>query len=230
VYETTDGFFHVHSPINLLHGHRPSKAHEGWTEIGIYRDEQLELKEVKYGRRPPKVNAFHSLIPKFQYSEEEDHYDVPLNIVGDAEAKEEDLVGLVKYSDWRYEKEVRAFFPAFDAILPDARILQVGLPNLKGVIFGPRMSCENKARAVLCCHLLVESRNQQLDSRGEFQFFQARQTVDRFDFEVSPVGILDKHFSVRHLPVKPMKSLDRDAADRIRTVAASIAISSPTLV
>lgn len=226
VYETTDGDIHVHSPINLLHGHRPSKDFEGVTEFGIYRDEHLELKEVRYGRRPPKANAFHRLIHKFPYSEMEDHYDVPLNIVGDAEAKEEDLVGLVKYSDWRYEKEVRAFFPAFDTILPDARVLQVGLPNLKGVIFGPQMSLENKARTVLCCHLLVESRNQLSETRGEFQFFQARQTVDRFDFEILPVGILDKHYFARHLPVKPMQRLDEDTVERIRAAAASIAASS----
>ncbi len=228
VYESMDGSFNVRSPINVLHGHRPSKNFKGATEIGIYRDEHLQLKEVKYGRRPPTVNAFHRLIPKFHYSEMEDHYDVPLLIGGGAEEKKEDLVGLVKYSDWRYEKEIRAFFPAFEAILPDARVLQVGLLNLKGVILGPRMSCENKARTILCCHLLLESHNQPSEPRREFQFFQARQTVDRFDFEILPVGTLGKHYFARHLPVKPMKELDQDAAKRIRTAAASIAASGPT--
>jgi hypothetical protein len=225
VYESMDGSFHVRSPINVLHGSRPSKGLEGWTEIGIYKDEHLKLNEVKYGKRPPKVNAFHRLIPKFHYSEMEDHYDVALNIGADAEAKKEDLVGLVKYSDWRYEKEIRAFFPAFGAILPDARVLQVGLPNLKGVIFGPRMSCENKARTALCCHLLVESHNQPSEPRRELQLFRARQTIERFDFEILPVGTLDKHYFARHLQVKPMKELNEDAAKRIRGAAASIAAS-----
>ena len=228
VYETTDASIHVRSPINLLHGHRPSQTLEGFTEFGIYKDENLELKEVQYGRRPPKANAFHRLIHKFSYSEMEDHYDVPLLIAGDAEVKKEDLVGLVKYSDWRYEKEIRAFFPAFAAILPDARVLQVGLCNLKGVIFGPRMSCENKARTVLCSHLLFESRKQLSEAEREFQFFQARHTVDRFDFEILPVGTLDKHYFDPHLPVKPMKRLDPDAAERIRTAAASIRNSGST--
>ena len=76
-------------------GYRLSKDFGGATEIGIYKDEHLKLKEVKYGRRPPKVNAFHRLIPKFHYSEMEDHYDVPLNIGADAQEKKEDLVGLV---------------------------------------------------------------------------------------------------------------------------------------
>lgn len=230
VYETTNDYIQVHSPINLLHGQRPSKNFEEVIEIGIYKDENLELKEVRYGRRPPKVNAFHRLIHKFLYSEMEYHYDVPDLVVGDAEAKEEGLVGLVKYSDWRYEKELRAFFPAIGTILPDARVLQVGLPNMKGVIFGPRMSCENKARTVLCCHLLVESRKQLSETQDEFQFFQARQTVDRFDYQILPVGILDEHYFARHIPLKPMQRLDGGTSERIRAAAASIAASSSTLV
>ena len=91
------------------------------------------------------------------------------------------------------------------------------------------MSCENKARAVLCCHLRVESRNRLSETPGEFQFFQARERVDRFDFEILPVGILDKHYFARHLPIKPMKRLDQDAAERIRAAAASISASSSTL-
>ena len=229
VYESVDGSIHVRSPINVLHGHRPSKNFDRVTEIGIYKDEHLKLREVKYGRRPPKVNAFHRLIPKFHYSEMEEHYDVPLNIGANAEEKKEGLVGLVKYSDWRYEKEIRAFFPNFETILPDARVLQVGLPNLKGVIFGPRMSSENKARIVLCCHLLVESYNQFSEIHKELHFFQARQTVDRFDFEILPVGNLDKHYSTRHLAVKPMKRLDQDAATRVQAAAAAIAASGTSL-
>jgi hypothetical protein len=92
------------------------------------------------------------------------------------------------------------------------------------------MSCEDKARAVLCCHLLVESRNQLSETGGEFQFFQARQTVDRFDFEILPMGILDKHYFARHLPLKPLQNLDGQTAERIRAAASSIAASSSTRV
>jgi hypothetical protein len=227
VYESMDGFLHVRSPINVLYGHRQAKDFEGATEIGYYKEEHLKLVEVKYGRRLPKVNAFHRLIPKFRYSEIEDYYDVPLNIAADAQKKKDDLVGLVKYSDWRYEREVRAFFPTHNKILPDARVLQVGLPNLKGVIFGPRMSYEHRARIVLCCHLLVESHNQPSKPRQEFQLFEARQSVDRFDFKILPVGTLDKHYSAYDLPVKPTSELDDEAAKRIQATAASIANSDP---
>lgn len=225
VYETNSRSVHVRSPINLLHGSRPSKNVEGTYEIGRYRDEHLGLKEVSYGRRPPKVNAFHRLIHKFSYSEMEHRYDVPLLIGGDAEEKNENLVGLVKYSDWRYEREVRAFFPAYDTLLPDARVLQVDLANIVGVVFGPRMSNEDKARAILCCHLLVESRHQHSEESKELLFFQAQQAIDRFDFDILPVGTLDKHYFQNRLPIKPMRELDSNTAQHIKRVAKSIAVS-----
>ena len=225
VYSTTDGSVYVHSPTHLLHGQRSSKKLKGVTELGIYKDERLELKEVTYGKRPPKVNAFHRLIHKFSYSEMEDHYDVPLLIAGDAEEKREDLIGLIKYSDWRYEKEIRAFFPAFQPVPPDARVLQVGLSHIKGVIFGPRMSSEHKARIVVCCHLMVKSNNLPTEKDPELHFFQARQTVDLFDFEILPVGILDKHYFGDSIPLKLMDRLDEDAADRLRASAELIAKS-----
>lgn len=226
VYSTTDGSIHVHSPTHLLHGHRPSKKLEGVTELGIYKDEHLELKEVTYGKRPPKVNAFHRLIHKFFYSEMEDHYDVPALIAGDAEEKREDLIGFIKYSDWRYEKEIRAFFPAFGPVPLDARVLQVGLSHIKGVIFGSRMSQEHKARIVVCCYLMVKSNDFPTEKSPELQFFQARQSVNRFDFEILPVGILDKNYFGDHLPLKPMNRLDENVADRIRAAAELIATSS----
>lgn len=225
VYESDDETIHVQSPIKVLEGERPSREWEGAFELGIYKEEHLPLQEVQYGRRPPKVNAFHRLIPKFRYSEREDHYDVPLSLGDEAEGKKEDLVGLVKYSDWRYEREVRVFFPTCEAVFSDARILQVGLSNLKGVIFGPRMTSEHKARVIVCCHLLTESRRLNSEPLNEFQFFQARQTVDRFDFQIVPVGIQANLCYGKIVPITPMRSLDSDTAERIQNVAITIAAS-----
>lgn len=224
VYETNSRSIHVQSPIPLLAGSRPSKIIERGKEIGIYRDEHLALEEVSYSRRPPKVNAFHRLICEFPYSEMENHYDVPEMIGSAAAKKKENLVGLVKYSDWRYEKEVRAFFPTYEQILPDARVLQVDLANIVGIVFGPRMSSADKARAVLCCHLLIESRHHLSEERKEILFFQARQTIDRFDFDILPVGTLDRDYLEAHFPVKPMRELDSNAARRIKRVAKLISV------
>ena len=224
VYTTSDARLSVQSPINILYGTRPLRDDDiAHYEIGIYPEDQLQLKKVTYSRKPPKVNAFHALIPQFLYSEEEDHYDVPLLLGGDAPEKNSDQLGLVKFSDWRYEQEIRAFLPTFGRVTlpPDARVLQVSRTNIRGLIFGPRMSAQHKARAVLCCHLMRESSVECAEEpKAEFAFFQAKELVDRFDFKISAVGLLDGRYHGKQLPFKPLdqtgdatrKSLERLAA------------------
>lgn len=226
VFETDNNKVKLLSHINILHGERPSKQGDGVIEIGIYKDEDLELNRVQYGKEIPKVNAFHRLIHKFSYTEMEDHYDVPLNLGGEAEQKKEHLIGLVKYSGWRYEKEVRAFFPAYELLLPDVRILQVGMENIKGLIFGPKMTLENRARAVLCCHLMKQSRSSEAGANYEFTFFEAQQAVDKFDFVIRPVGILAGNYPGRFLPLKPVSELDETIVTRLHTTADLIAAHS----
>jgi hypothetical protein len=181
------------------------------------------LKAVKYGKKPPKVNAFHRLIPKFSYSEEEDHYDFPLLLGGDAKDKEEDQIGLVKFSDWRYEQEIRAFLPVFNELPPDMRVMRAGTANICGLIFGPRMSEQDKVRAVLCCHRMRESSiESDQESLPQFMFFQALQVVDRFDFQIVPVGILDGRYFDRHLPIKTIDDLDESNAQSLRDASDQI--------
>ncbi len=224
VFGTDDGTVNVHSALNVLHGTRPPKEDGGFTEIGIYKDERLELKKVEYGKKPPKVNAFHRLIHQFSYTEKEDHYDVPLQIGGDAEEKKENLIGLVKYSDWRYEKEVRAFFPAFDLLPPDVRLLRISLENIKGLVFEPKMSPENKARAVLSCHVMKQARSSEKGIECELAFFQAQQALDKFDLAIRPIGILSgQYFGRRQLPLKPLRELDETTIARLHATADLIA-------
>ena len=223
VFGTDDGKVTVCSDLNILHGTRPSKMGIGIIEVGTYKDERLELKEVKYGRKLPKVNAFHRLIHQFSYTEEENHYDVPLQIGGDAEQKKQHLIGLVKHSDWRHEKEVRAFFPAYESLLPDVRTLRISLENIKGLVFGPKMSSENRARAVLSCHLMKQARCSEMGTECEFSFFEAQQAVDRFNFAIRPVGILAGHYFGRRLPLKPIRELDDTTVARLHATADQIA-------
>jgi hypothetical protein len=222
-YETNDGRIGVRSAAKVLHGKRPS-ATVGIVEVGIYRDEQLKLQEVRYGRKPPKVNAFHRLIHKFSYSEEEHHYDVPWMLGGDAPDKEESIIGLVKYSDWRYEEEVRAFFPNVGAVAPDLRVLSVSPTNIKGLIFGPRMSAADKVRAVICCYLMRETAAMTETSLPKFAFFQAQEDVDRFGFEIIPVGTL-KPFYFDRVPLKCMCDLAESEANDVRTIARLIGLT-----
>lgn len=223
VYATEDGTINVQSPINILYGSRPSDNFDGVTQIGCYQEAHLELESVKYGRRPPKVNAFHRLIPKFIYTEMEDHYDVPLLLGGDAGEKEENQIGLVKYSDWRYEQEIRAFFPNLEELgFPDVRLLRLSINNIKGLIFGPSMSNDDKTRAILCCHLMRKSLVHPREPLPEFVFFQAKQVLDRFDFEIQPVGILEDHNFGHLLPLKLVQHLDKTTVERLQGMSERI--------
>lgn len=227
VYATEDGAINVQSPLNILYGSRSSDNFDGVTEIGCYQEAHLKLESVKYGRRPPKVNAFHRLIPKFIYTEMEDHYDVPLLLGGDAGEKEESQIGLVKYSDWRYEQEIRAFFPNFKEFgFSDVRLLRVSMNNIKGLIFGPSISDDDKTRAILCCHLMRKSLVQLHLGKGEpspeFVFFQAKQALARFDFEIQPVGILEDHNFEHRLPIKSVQHLDEITVERLQRISERI--------
>ena len=218
VYTTDNGTIRIASPIKMLHGSRPLPEDRlGDFEIGIYDEDSLELKPVKYGKKPPKVNAFHRLIPRFIYSEEEDYYDVPSWLGIDAKNKEEHQVGLVKFSDWRYEHEVRAFLPVFNELQPDLRVMRAAPENICGLIFGPRMSNRDKIRAILCCHLMRELPfGQAADSMSPFMFFQAIQVVDSFDFRVEPVGILGGQYFGEGIPIKKYDKLDEITARSLR--------------
>lgn len=224
VYESSDGKLGIQSPIPIIHGVRP--AREGSLacgEIGIYRDDRLELVPVSYRTRPPKANAFHRLIPKFSYSEMEDHYDVPLLLRGDAQEKQERLVGLIKYSDWRYEKEVRAFLPAYGELPPDARVLRVSPEDVAGLIFGPRMSDRDKVRAIACCHVMRKALDRDsAHALPGFAFLQAMQSLDRFALDVHPVGILDGMLHDCLLPLKKEAELDAPAKEHLHRLCRAV--------
>jgi Protein of unknown function (DUF2971) len=220
VYESNDETIGVSSDLNILWGERPLQ--NGITEIGHYKDERLKLKRVHYGKKPPKVNAFHRLIRHFSYTEQESHYDVPLNLGGDAEEKKEHLIGLVKYSDWRYEREIRAFLPTHHFHTPEIRVLRFSLENFKGLVFGPKMSDENKDRAIAACHVMKQARKVEKGAENEVAFFQAKQIVDKFDFAIKPVGILAGSYFEGSLPIREFHQLDEATAKRLLETAKKI--------
>jgi hypothetical protein len=219
VFTSSNDSIDVRSPISILHGTRPSKEMAGCVEIGIYKDQSLELKKVEYSTRRPKVNAFHQLIPMLIYTEAEDYYDVPESIAGDTPRRHESIFGLVKPSSWRYEKEVRAFFPTFGYCPPDVRVLRVASRNMLGLIFGPRMSQSDLARAVVCCHLMRHYDDD--DNPTDFVFFQAEQQIEGLSIGIKPVGILGGPYFGEGLPlpVKPISELPVAKANVLREIS-----------
>ena len=66
VYGTEDSKSSCQIAATYLARRQASWAMPRSHEIGIYQEDQLELHAVKYSLRPPKVNAFHRLIPQVQ--------------------------------------------------------------------------------------------------------------------------------------------------------------------
>jgi hypothetical protein len=226
VYAAENGKVKVRSPISILYGFKPLAESSSVLEVGLYDEQYVELMPVRYGRKPPKLNAFYRLIPRFTYSGEEYHYDLPLLLPSQAEEKEESHFGLVKYSDWRYEQEVRAFFPDTREIPQPVRVLEVSTDNIKGLIFGPKMGYAEKVKAVLCCYLMQESSARNLgrdELPPDFFFFQAKQLLDRFDFSIVPVGVLERSYYGDRSPLKPLKELDPATKERLRNTSREIA-------
>ncbi len=217
-YASDDNSILVNSPINILSGTRPapnrsSTKHENEIPtfvVGFYKEERLNLERICYRKKLPKANAFFRLIPKFSYSERDDYHDVPLTLPADANEKEDHKVGLIKYSDWRYEQEIRAFLPVHETTPPDARVLRVSTQQIRGLIFGPKMKKTDRERAILCCHLMRETfpllpgEKQTL-----FAFFEATHANDLFELQIRPVGVLSGIFYRGDLPFKEMAKIGK---------------------
>ncbi len=216
IYESSDGFVDVESSLSNLSGYREKE--EGWTEIGSYANERLLLQDVNYSNQPCKVNAFERLIHKFFYSEREDHYDVPESLLGVIDRMEENKVGLVKYTDWKYEKEVRLLFPAYEEIPSEHRCLQVNSRHIKGVIFGSKTSDSSKERVLMACaHLLEFTKD-----NPSLAVFQALDSYESYSYRVSPIGMVSTFFSSKHLPLKEYKRLNSDQKEYLDKLCKSI--------
>jgi hypothetical protein len=88
------------------------------------------------------------------------------------------------------------------------------------------MSNTNKKRAVLCCHLMREAAHRSLNENEplpEISFFQAKQVLDRFDFKILPVGILDGSYYGDQLPLKSFKDLDEARGEKLCRMSEHIA-------
>lgn len=223
IYHSNDGKVGVHSPIPILDGVRPpAEGSLADFEIGIYKEDRLQLTAVNYRTRPPKVNAFQRLVPKFLYTEIEDHYDYPDELAGKVDEKQEQLVGWIKYSDWRYEREVRAFLPVHGNLPPDARVLRIAPQDIAGLIFGPRMSHQDKMRAIACCYLMRESARGFAPTLPIFVFMQARQAIERYALDIHPIGILDGMLTNHLLPFKEITRLDAAMKDKLQRMCDEI--------
>ncbi|MBV1790535.1 DUF2971 domain-containing protein [Marinobacterium sp. D7] len=201
IYESEKGNVEVKSTLNNLSGYRKKS---GITEIGRYNNEILPLKKVKYSKIPCKINGFYQLIHKFRYSEMEAHYDVPESFYGEIRKIQEDLVGLVKYTDWKYENEVRLLFPTFERLPSALRCLEVSRKHIRGVIFGSSTSDSDKRKIVMACYHL----NQTGKSKNDFVFLQAVDSHKDYKMKIEPFGVLNDICFGEVIPIDEYDALE----------------------
>lgn len=201
IYRTNNDCVNVESSLKNLYGTR-NKV--GYTEIGYYDNGALKLNTVKYSGKICKINGFRSIVSKLRFSEEEDRLSFPESLFGKLNYMQEENIGLVKYTDWKYEKEVRLLFPTFESTPSELRCLQVKFEHIKGVIFGVNTSNSDKEKIIMACYHYHKSN--QLDA--DFSFFQAHDNPKNYQLDLKPIGILTDSYYDDELPIKRFHDLE----------------------
>lgn len=222
-FHAPDGRLRIRSPLSAFLGSRPNDA-TGMETIGWFSSAEVDLLPVLYRSAPQRFNAFHRLISHFNYSEAEEHYDVPLLLPGDAPARKEAQFGLVKAANWRYEQELRAFLPATHELTPEARCANFDWTQLAGLIFGPKMSGADKVRAVVCCHMLQEARQTREPRSEPFFFLQASQQATTYQMAIEPAGVLDGFYAKKTLPFCPIQETDNATKEKARDLIKDVSV------
>lgn len=215
IYRTQDNYVEVRSEISNLSGSRENK---GWTEIGSYSEEKLELKTIQYLKSPCKVNGFSQLIHKFRYSEKEYQYDVPELLHCDIGKMQEDKIGMIKYSDWKYEQELRLFFPTYREQPAERRCAQIDANHIKGIIFGAQTSTEDKKKILIACSYLMKIASIDRD----FAILQAIDSEEQYSLDIVPVGLATQFVDNDFLPIQPYQNISKDKQDFLENMCTEI--------
>lgn len=219
IYESKDGYIDVQSSLSNLSGGR--KKENGMHEYGFYKHEKLLLRDVIYSKSPCKVNGFSKLIHKFRYSEQEAHYDEAQTLYCEIKKMEEANIGLIKYTDWKYEQEIRILFPNIGYVPSEHRCLQISGHQIKGIIFGVKTTEASKEKIIMACsHLLAVS-------NIDLAIFQAGDSIDKYLLNIVPVGMIKEYFPLRHtLPIKKYEDLTNEEKKHLDTVSEHIVSKS----
>ncbi|MBB3291676.1 hypothetical protein FHT39_000315 [Mitsuaria sp. BK045] len=207
MFHAPEGKLRIHSPLDVFDVCREPEG-GGPLVVGPYTEAAVDLQPVLYRAAPQRFNAFHRLIHHFSFTEAEEHYDVPLLLPGDAPTKKEAQYGLIKAKTWKYEQEVRALLPTGQELTPEQRCTNYDRSQMAGLVFGPKMSEGDKARAVMCCCKLHAASSGQKRRSTPFVFLQARQQVSSFEMEISVAGVLQETYGDRSFQFRPISEVD----------------------
>lgn len=110
--------------------------------IKYSRDFEVKLEEVIYRKKPPKLNGFHVLSWLLASDPESDDLDESTLYFKKIKTKEFKKSKQIKYTDWRYENEVRAILPYTPSRAAESatRIVEVAPEHIIGIILGHNIS------------------------------------------------------------------------------------------
>ncbi|MBG0620071.1 DUF2971 domain-containing protein [Enterobacter roggenkampii] len=182
IYETNDGNISLESNIEIF----PSteRLSESSYSLGISRFSKAKLLEVAYKNKPVRANGFRKLIPTFVFNDQEDFYDCCEILLADLPKYNESDIGRVKFTDWKYEKELRLHLPVYDELAPPLRNIKISIQHIKGVIFGTNTSASDKENILSACyHLKKSSKNE-----SQIYIFQAKSIPSQYKINITALG------------------------------------------
>lgn len=182
VYESTDGKVKLETDLTIFTSFKHNQ--DSSVTIGLSTNTTTNLKEVIYKNKPVRANGFINLMNTFSYSEQESHYDYPAELSSTLKKYNEDDVGWVKYTDWKYEKELRLHLPLYDTLPPSLRSIRVHAQHIKGIVFGSRISEGAKKDILASCYYLKKSHTK----TTEIYVFQATPIRNQYKINVTTLG------------------------------------------
>jgi hypothetical protein len=189
VYESSDGSVEIENDCELFWG---SLGEQGsFRTIGQVKKTSVSLKKVKYAKNPVRINGFGRLSKRFFYSEYESHYDYREEVYSKTTDMHEESIGLVKFTDWKYEKEIRLHLPVYGEIPSSLRSVRINVNHIKGIIFGPKISRANKNNLLAALAYLKKS----YMKKGEIFIFDANVITNKYKIQVMPLGTLRDFYS-----------------------------------
>lgn len=183
IYECDDGNLNLESDLPLFHSHENNS--DGSITLGHSERTTARIMSVNYKNKPVRINAFSRLILNFLYSDEEEHFELSQELLSKLNKFDEENIGWVKYSDWKYEKELRIHLPIYEETSSSLRSIRINARHIKGIIFGSRTSLEDKQNIISACYLLRKSQK----TMHDIYFFQANPIPNQYKLDITPIGV-----------------------------------------
>ncbi|MEP8549112.1 DUF2971 domain-containing protein [Enterobacter mori] len=182
IYETVDGNVKIESSLSLFTN--CCQDDDGITRFNSSCSTTTKIMSLDYKSKPVRANGFTRLIHHFNYIDQEEHYDLSQELLSRLNNFSEENIGWVKYTDWKYEKELRLHLPIYEEIPSSLRSIRISGKHIKGVIFGSRTSSEDKQNILSALYQLKKSQKEDC----EIYAFQANPIPNLYKINVTILG------------------------------------------